>query len=87
MQNFTFLEIISFFLFVLHFHLYITKFRYVSVFRTVEIVKDCSWAMPSLNMLMYSKINKPFIHVQNMPSFYTLLIEVDFILSRIKHIS
>ena len=54
-------------------------------FTFLEILKDCSWAMPSLNMLIYCKIIKPFVHVQNMPSFYTLLIEVDFILSRIKH--
>ena len=63
------------------------NFRYVTVFRTLEIIKDCSWAMPSLNMLMYSKLIKQVVYVQNMPSFYTLLFEVDFILSRIKHIS
>ena len=63
------------------------NFRYVTVFRTLEIIKDCSWAMPSLNMLMYSKLIKQVAHVQNMPSFYSLLFEVDFILSRIKHIS
>ena len=38
--------------------------------------------MLSLNMLMYSKIMKTFVHVQNMPRFYTLIIEADFILSR-----
>ena len=32
----------------------------VTVFRTVDIVKDCSWAMLSLNMLMYSQIIKIF---------------------------
>ena len=58
-QNFTFLVII-YFLFVAHFHLYITNFRYVTVFRTVDIVKDCSWAMLSLNTLMYSQIIKIF---------------------------
>ena len=77
LSNYTFC-----FLFVLHFHFYITKyiFRYVTVFRTVEIIKDCNLAMPPLNMLMYSKIIKPFVHVQNMPRFYTVLIKVDFIL-------
>ena len=89
MQNFTFLEIISFFYLFIFFCIFTfiyQNFIYVTVYRTIEIVKDCSCALPLLNMLMYSKIIKLFVHVQNMPTFYTLLIEVDFILSRIKHI-
>ena len=85
MQNFTFLVIIYFLLRIFTFIQ--QNFSYITAFRNVDIVKDSSWAMLSLNMLMYSKIIKTFVHVQNMPSFYTLLIEVDFILPRIKHIS
>ena len=68
MQTFTFLEIISLFFLFCIFTLIYQNFRYVTVFRTVEIVKDCSWVLPALSMLMYSKIIKLFVHVQNMPN-------------------
>ena len=57
---FTFSEIISFFSsfgFAVFSFIYQNS-RYVAVFITVEIVKERSCAMPSLNMLIYDKIIK-----------------------------
>ena len=58
-------------------------------FRTVEIVKERSWAMPFFNILIYNKVinqtAKPAVHVQNMSGLNILQIEVNYVLSRIKH--
>ena len=70
----------------LTFPIYIAKIQVRYCLKNCRIVEDCSWAMPSLNMLMYSKIIKPVVHVQYMPSFYTLLFEVDFIFKPVVHV-
>ena len=49
-------------LFVLHFFSFIYRnFKYVAVFRTVEIVKERSCAMPLLDILIYNKIIKQIV--------------------------
>ena len=57
-----------------------------AVFRTVEIIKERSCAVPSLNMLIYNKIikqtSKPVVHIQNMSSLTMLQLEVNYVLSR-----
>ena len=77
-----------FFLFCI-LQLYITKFQYVAVFRTVDIVKKRNCAMPLLYILIYNKIIKqtvkPAVHVQNMSGLNMLQFKVNYVLSRIKH--
>ena len=43
--------------------------------------------MPSLNILICNKIIKPAVHVQNMSGLNMLQFDVNYVLSRIKHIS
>ena len=54
-----------------------------------EIVKESSWAVLSLNMLINNKISKQtaklVVHVQDMSSHYTLHFDENYYLSRIKH--
>ena len=74
----------------MHFLTFILQnFRDVAIFRTVEIVKERSCAILSLNILMYNKIikqtAKPVVLFQNMSSLNLLLFEVNYVLSRIKH--
>ena len=67
------------------------NFRYVAVFRPVEIVKERSCAIPSLNILIYNKVikqtAKPAVCVQNISdlNIHVLQFEVNYVLSRIKH--
>ena len=65
------------------------NFRYVAVFRTVDIVKERSCAMSLLNILIYNKIIKQTVkqavHVQNMSGLNMLQFKVNYVLSRIKH--
>ena len=62
---------------------------YVAVFRTVDIVKERSCAIPLLNILIYNKIIKqtvkPAVYVQNMSGLNMLQFKVKYVLSRIKH--
>ena len=77
-----------FFLFFAFFSFIYQNFRYVAVFRTVEIAKERSCDIPSLNKLIYNKIikqtAKPAAHVQNMSGLDMLQFEVKYVLSRIQ---
>ena len=57
------------------------------MFRTVEIVKERSCAMPLFKILISNKIIKqtvkPAVHVQNMSGLKML--QGNYVLSRIKH--
>ena len=82
--------ILFFLLFVLHSSaLYYDISCYVAVFKTVDIVKERSCAMPLSNILIYNKIIKqtvkPAVHVQTMSGLDMLQFKVNYVLSRIKH--
>ena len=87
---FLFLYLFFFFSFSFTFFSFISRnFRYVAVYRTVDIVKERSGAMPLLNILIYNKIIKQTVkqavHVQNMSGLIMLQFKVNYVLSRIKH--
>ena len=85
-RGFTFLDFSPHFfllLFVLHLYNEISD-----MYRTVEIVKERSWAMPSLNILIHNKLikqtAKPVVNVQNMSGLNMLQFQVNYVLSRMK---
>ena len=71
MQNFAFLVIIYFSLCCAFSPLYNT-ISGTLLSLAVDIVKDCSWAMLSLNMLMYSQIIKSFCSCSEYAKFLYL---------------